>query len=178
MSSVDWAQASSDWARALTVIVPSLCTAAVALLVARWTRSHELKKELRQRRQDTLEKLIDEFQSVHAVCCHLAAAYIYWVELPEGDARASAAKDRETYSNQVPDARRKVTTVHGRLLLLKLSECAREVDYYFDLIAELAVAITASSTQKNPQVVKAILAKFTSQRDKIILMLAEAFDAA
>jgi hypothetical protein len=54
VADVDWAQASSDWAKALTVIGPSVCTAVVALLVARWTRSHEFEKERRRRKQDFL----------------------------------------------------------------------------------------------------------------------------
>jgi hypothetical protein len=53
---------------ATVAVFAAICTAAIALFGFRFTRSHELEKERRRRRQDALEKISDDFE---AVCFNL-----------------------------------------------------------------------------------------------------------
>lgn len=61
---MDAAQASAEWAKTagdfVRYGVPSICTAAVAILTAKFIRSHEERKERRRRRQDFLERVVEQ----------------------------------------------------------------------------------------------------------------------
>ena len=48
-----WAQVLDDF---IKIGLPSLCTAVVAFLIAKFTRSHDFEKERRRRKQDFLER--------------------------------------------------------------------------------------------------------------------------
>jgi hypothetical protein len=51
---MSWAQVLDDF---IKIGLPSLCTASVALLVAKFTRSHDFEKERRRRKQDFFEQI-------------------------------------------------------------------------------------------------------------------------
>lgn len=65
---MDWAQASSEWANTVGVFsryaVAPICTAAVALFAAKFLRSHDDKKERRRRRQDFLERVLEDLDGL------------------------------------------------------------------------------------------------------------------
>jgi len=50
---VPWAQVLDDF---IKIGLPSLCTAVVAFLIAKFTRSHDFEKEPKRRKQDFLER--------------------------------------------------------------------------------------------------------------------------
>jgi len=53
---VNWAQVLDDF---IKIGLPSLCTASAALLIAKFTRSHDFEKERRRRKQDFLEQIAE-----------------------------------------------------------------------------------------------------------------------
>ena len=73
--------------------LPSICTAAVALLVSKFTRSHDLDKERRRRRQDALEKISDDFQAACFSLSNLAINYSAYRELQNDAAGRVAFED-------------------------------------------------------------------------------------
>src|SRR4030095_7827553 len=59
---MEWAQVADDF---IKIGLSGIFAALVALLIAKFSRSHEMEKERRRRRQDTFEKSVGEFQAAH-----------------------------------------------------------------------------------------------------------------
>src|SRR5437868_1498516 len=74
---MDWRQVTDDF---IKIGLPSICTAAVALFVSKFTRSHDLDKERRRRRQDALEKVSVDFQAACFSLSQLAINYSVYRE--------------------------------------------------------------------------------------------------
>jgi hypothetical protein len=58
---MNWAQVLDDF---IKIGLPALCTASVALLIAKFTRSHDFDKERRRRKQDLFEQLAEPFDDL------------------------------------------------------------------------------------------------------------------
>jgi hypothetical protein len=66
---------------AIKIGLPSLLTGLTAFFIARVTRSHELEKETRRRRQDALEKVSDDFQAAYFSLEDLLGNYAAYLSL-------------------------------------------------------------------------------------------------
>jgi hypothetical protein len=112
---MDWAQVTSDF---IKIGLPAICTATVALLVSKLTRSYELDKERRRRRQDALEKISDDFQAACFSLCSLAIKYSV--------CRESAGKNSEELlktGDAIDAATKDLHGILGRVKLLQLTKC-------------------------------------------------------
>lgn len=73
---------------AIKIGVPSLLTGLTAFLIARTTRGHEFEKERRRRRQELIERSLDDFEGTHAkfeVLANLFYAFCTRDDIRESD---------------------------------------------------------------------------------------------
>jgi len=118
---MDWPQVTDDF---IKIGLPSICTAAVALLVSKFTRSHDLDKERRRRRQDALEKVSNDFQAACFSLSDLAINYSAYRELQNDAAAGRVALEGVWKSGGAIDAATKdLHLIGGRLKLLRLKKC-------------------------------------------------------
>jgi hypothetical protein len=117
---MDWPQVTDDF---IKIGLPSICTAAVALLVSKFTRSHDLDKERRRRRQDALEKISDDFQAACFSLSNLAINYSAYRELQNDAAGRVAFEDLWKSGGAIDAATKDLYLVGGRLKLLRLKKC-------------------------------------------------------
>src|SRR6266487_6448810 len=117
---MDWPQVTDDFVK---IGLPSICTAAVALLVSKFTRSHELDKERRRRRQDALEKVSDDFQSACFSLSDLAIKYSVYRELQNDPGGRIAIGNLFESGGAIDAATKDLHLIAGRLKLLGLKKC-------------------------------------------------------
>ena len=135
VSTIEWPQVTDDLIKvglpaictATVAVFASICTAAVALPGFRFTRSQELEKERRRRRQDALEKISEDFQTACVTLSDLAMNYSVYREsggmnleelLKTGEAIDAATKD--------------LHRMRGRLILLQLKKCEEAFGAFLD----------------------------------------------
>lgn len=129
MAAADWAQASSDWAKAVTVIVPALCTAAVVLLVARWNRSHDLEKERRRRKQDFIEKVVSDFDNLQVLLQETLKLTLALSNTPMPEtARNAIIEELQSTMEDVDEAHLQLSRLPGKLRLLDYDDCADKLE--------------------------------------------------
>ena len=128
---MDWPQVTDDF---IKIGLPSICTAAVALLasiltavvtlrVSKFTRSHDLDKERRRRRQDALEKISDDFQALCFRLSDLAIKYSVYRESQNDPAGRIVALGSLFESGGAIDAATEdLYRIGGRLRLLQLKK--------------------------------------------------------
>lgn len=140
IAAINWTQVNSEWARALTVIVPSVCTAAVALLIARWSRSHDFEKERRRRRQDFLEAVSGAyatFQQMLQELLSLTMACTRPGPILE-ETRAILEQEWTTAHEKAVESQINLAVLNNKLRLLGFTDCADKL-MEFDLDATLFV---------------------------------------
>lgn len=87
------------------------------------TRSHELKKERRRRRQDALEKISDDFQAACFSLADLAINYSAYRESQNDPAGRIAFGDLWKSGGAIDTATKDLYVIGGRLKLLGLKKC-------------------------------------------------------
>ncbi len=73
---MNWAQVADDF---IKIGLPSLCTAGVALLIGKFTRSHEFEKERRRRKQDFLTSVADQFEEFESALRHVGTQFALFI---------------------------------------------------------------------------------------------------
>jgi hypothetical protein len=119
---MDWAQVIDDF---IKIGLPWICTAAVALLVSEFTRSHDLNKERRRRRQDALEKVSDNFQAACFSQSKLAINYSVYRVSQNDPARPIAFEDLWKSGAAIDAATKDLYLIGGRLKLLRIKKMRR-----------------------------------------------------
>jgi len=124
VSTIGWPQVIDNF---IKIGLPSICTAAVALFGFWFTRSHELEKDRRRRRQDALEKISDDFQ---AACVSLSGLTInYSIYRESGGTNLDALwKSHDAMEAATKDLHR----IRGRLTLLQLKKCNEVFGAFLD----------------------------------------------
>jgi hypothetical protein len=117
---MDWPQVTDDF---IKIGLPVICTSAVALLVSKFTRSHDLDKERRQRRQDALEKISEDFQLACVSLSELAINYSVYRESQNDPARPIAFGELLKSGAAMDAATKDLHRIRGRLKLLRLEKC-------------------------------------------------------
>jgi hypothetical protein len=117
---MDWPQVTDDF---IKIGLPSICTAAVALLVSKFTRSHDLDKERRRRRQDALEKVSEDFQAACFSLSDLAINYSVYRESQNDPVGRIALEDLGKSGDAIDAATKDLYLIGGRLKLLQLKKC-------------------------------------------------------
>jgi hypothetical protein len=110
---------------AIKIGLPSLLTGLTAFFIAGVTRSHELEKESRQRRQDALEKVSDDFQAAYFSLEDLLGNYAAYLSLWNDPARQAAAKDFWKSAAAIDAAIKNLYGIEGRIKLLRLKKMRR-----------------------------------------------------
>jgi len=116
VSTIEWPQVVDNF---IKIGLPSICTAAVAFFGFWFTRSHELQKDRRRRRQDALEKISDDFQAACFTLSSLAREYSVYRESKSGMSLEELYKTDDAIDAATKD----LTVIGGRLKLLQLTKC-------------------------------------------------------
>src|SRR6266496_3118414 len=128
---MDWPQVTDDFVKiglpsictAIVALFAATCTSAVALLISKSTRSHDLEKERRRRRQDALEKVSDDFQAACFRLSDLAMKYSAYRELKADPAGHIAIAELFESGGAIDAATKDLHLIAGRLKLLGLKKC-------------------------------------------------------
>lgn len=108
----------------------------VAILVVYVNRITELKKDARSRRQDALEKIVAEFELVHAAVIKLLVAIRAFSQQFASDAsKAEPLKQKaQRLLEEAIDDPGKLAGLVGRLKLLRLAEASKAVERFAKLL--------------------------------------------
>jgi hypothetical protein len=124
------------FADALKIGLPILGT-----LVAVWiARSSELKKDRRRRRQDALEKIVDNFEAGHTSVGRMLEAFTTYASISREPQNAAQMKhcleEAEHRTRAYMQAKETLFAVIGRVQMIGLPECSVALDRYLDVIEE------------------------------------------
>jgi len=140
VSTIEWPQVTDDLIKvglpvictATVAVFASICTAAVALLGFRFTRSHELEKERRRRRQDALEKISEDFQTACATLSDLTITYSVYRESYTHPAGGIAFGELWESGGAMDAVTKDLHRILGRLKLLQLKKCEEAFGAFLD----------------------------------------------
>jgi hypothetical protein len=170
---MDWPQVTDDF---IKIGLPSICTAAVALLVSKLTRSHDLEKERRRRRQDALEKVSDDFQAACFSLSELARYYSVYRELQNDPARPIAAGGLWESGAAIDAATKDLHLIGGRLKLLRLKKCEEAfVEFLNQTIAFRKMLKLPPEPMATEEMVRQKFDELKLLQDAVERSLAEAF---
>ncbi len=172
---MDWPQVTDDFVK---IGLPSICTAAVALLVSKFTRSHELDKERRRRRQDALEKVSDDFQASCFSLSDLAMKYSVYRELQTDPAGRIAIGNLWESGGVIDAATRDLYLIGGRLKLLGLKKCEETfVEFLNETIAFRKMLKLPPEPMATKEMVRLEFDKVKVLQSSVERSLADAFDS-
>jgi hypothetical protein len=129
---------------AIKIGLGSVITAVATIIAVSVSRSTELKKEARRRRQDALEAIVDKFESAHSATTQVISVLLTY-------ARISRENNPTKLSYCLDEAQPRVRAfmgakvtlfaIVGRCQMMKLGRCSAALDRYMDLIEEVTDAI-------------------------------------
>jgi hypothetical protein len=124
--------------------VPTLFTGLMAFFIARGTRSHELDKERRRRKQDCLERVIEDFDELQSATTDFILNS-YTVETfgkdPNDLVREHVFTDASKSMKQVEAAQRKFCRSRSKLSVFGFEECAAALTQFDLAVAHVIVAL-------------------------------------
>jgi hypothetical protein len=170
VSRIEWPQVASDF---IKIGLPALCTAAVALFGFWFTRSHELEKDQRRRRQDALERISDDFQ---AACFNLATlARDYSVYRDSG---GTNFQELFKTDDAIDAATKDLHVIGGRLKLLQLTKCDEAFGgFLYQTIAFRKILTLPPEPLATAEAVRQEFGKVQALRITVERLLGEAFNS-
>ena len=175
----------TGWEVADTAVKIGLGSAitAIATIIAVWiSRSTELKKERRRRRQDALERISEDFESAHSATCLVIAAFVDLTrQLPEnspkGDFSRVQLEEFERRLSAFTEAKGKLSRVEGWSHMIRIQQAIREVEKYMEIVGKVNGVLDFKELAKGKEVYDDLLGELTDQAGKIRASFGEAFDA-
>lgn len=143
--------------------IAPICTAAVAILVARTSRSHESEKETRRRRQDLLERIVAEFEVAHQAVNDAIS------NIKIAAARAEIIPAERTNETIAP-MRRNLGLVQARLILMRLDPAEAEFRAYKSKMQDLLTEVLRKRPYENQT------NEWLSARETFLEVLSRSFD--
>jgi gas vesicle protein len=123
---------------ALKIGLGALIAGLISLLLARAARTHELRKDQIRRRQDTIEKIAEEFERVQAQFVGLFATYSTYADHYQVPIIKDLQRKKVVEAmNGVETALHSLHTIESKLLLLGLDSCTQIVVSYRLAVVEL-----------------------------------------
>ena len=172
---MDWPQVTDDFVK---IGLPAICTAGVALLVSKFTRSQDLDKERRRRRQDALEKVSDDFQAACFSLSDLATKYSVYRELQNDPAGHIAVGDLFESGGAIDAATKDLHLIAGRLKLLGLKKCEEAfVEFLNQTIAFRKMLKLPPEPMATKEMVREKFDKVKVLQGAVERSLAEAFES-
>jgi hypothetical protein len=162
-----WPDVVSD---AIKIGVP----AGVAIVLVLVNRTTELKKDARRRRQDALEKILAEFEDVHADLVKLLA----FTGAAADAMTEKLRKDKNLLLVRLVDDRGKLAGLVGRLKLLRLGAASNAMQVYEDRAIAITVEIDVETPDPIIIVLKKAYAEIQKSRSDIHRLLSDAFHSS
>ena len=134
---------------AIKIGVPSLLTGLTAFFIANSTRGHEFEKERRRRRQELIERSLEDFETVHAKLERLANLYQAFcaADEPHENDTDFWRKIREAVKISGEEVE-KLHAIKGRFEILGLQSCGFAIGTYRD--AARTMVFSVKFEQKPP----------------------------
>ena len=175
----------TGWEVADTAVKIGLGSAitAIATIVAVWvSRSTELKKDRRQRRQDALEKISEDFESAHAATCLVIAAFVHLTrQLPENSPKGELSRVKleefERRLSAFTEAKGKLSRVEGWSHMIRIKQATSEVEEYMEIVGRVNEVLDFRELAKGKEVYDELIGELTGQAAKIRASFGDAFDA-
>ena len=155
---------------AIKIGLPSLCTAVVAFLIAKFTRSHDFEKERRRRKQDFLERAAEPLDELTMRMESLLSSE----ETARSVDEQVKLKAQELLLKELElleEAETKFGRIETKLLLVGFPECVEAFKAHQRCTIELKGAILARSQGREDRVAKSRDAWWESEsrlRDQIV----------
>jgi len=164
---------------AIKIGLPSLLTGLTAFFIARATRSHELEKESRRRRQDALEKISDDFQAAYFSLEDLLANYSTYVSFWNDPVRHTAAKGFWKSAAAIDAAIKNLYSIEGRLKLLQLKKCEETLGEYVKetIAAKIMLKFPPHPNVPTQEMIRAKFNEMKRLRTAVERSLADGFDS-
>jgi hypothetical protein len=133
-----WADVAAD---AIKIGVPSLLTALTAIFVARGSRSHEFEKERRRRKQDCLERVMEDLDTCQAAATALFSSTAALMITRDASAVQvnDALEDLNRVTDQLALSQNALTRWVSKLSVLGFGDLAAAVEKYDFAISFLHV---------------------------------------
>jgi hypothetical protein len=163
---------------AIKIGLPVLGTGLIAILIARATRSYELEKESRRRRQDALEKISDDFQAACFRLWDLAIKYsTYRESLNDPETRIAHFTELFESGGAIDAAIEDLHRIRGRLKLHGLKKCEEAlVEFLNQTIAFRKMLKLPPEPMAKKEVIGEKIYELKHLQDAVERLLADAFE--
>jgi hypothetical protein len=114
-------------------------------LITRSTRSHEFEKERRRRKQDCLERAVEDLGELESALDSWCSYCIGTRRLRDAKNSSAAQRSLENAlakNEQVDAAVAKLIRSHGKLIVFGFGECAALLQAYHDELVDLRVIVS------------------------------------
>jgi hypothetical protein len=149
-----------------------------SLMAGRQRHSQELRKESLRRRQDALERLVEDFEFVQMACTDLHGDYAVYVRF-FGKNEAVATIQREKVDKILTTGFSSVVQrlhgIEGRLRLFELNACSEAVREYRSRVANLLKAVALAEPFPSESTLNELLKAIGDTRVEVYTLLAAAY---
>jgi hypothetical protein len=166
----------------IAAVVAALVSAAFNAWNASTNRKHEIEKENLRRRQELLEGIAVEFESIHEVVLKLCVAYLTHREsldasgIPPGKGWINDALIKETEKLGV--ALVNCHSIEGRLMLLGLERATGQMQKYRVYISELQSKPGSMGSGPTPAEFQIMADKCWTMRSEFYVLLNNAYTSS
>jgi hypothetical protein len=167
---------------AVKIGLASIITAAATIIGVWVSRSTDLKKDARRRRQDAIEMLIDKFESAHSATTQILSVFLTYASISRENnlgERKNCLEEAQVRVRAFMDAKGTLFSIVGRCQIMKLSQCSHALGLYLDVIGEVNAVLDFHSviTEDAATNAERLYPKLEDCRRQIHNSLSEAFYA-
>lgn len=151
--------------------------AVIGVIAAKQQHSLELRKDALRRRQDALERIVEDFEAVQRVFVDLYSSFGVHVQFSGKDEAVAAIQGQrvhEIMTTQTIPALQNLHAIEGRLRLFDLTDCASAVNEYRGRVTTFQAAVTLEGPLPSEETIDKKAREFGATRQRFYELLAKA----